>query len=45
VSPLAVIAIAFALSFSSTVYAVKVLEDKGDMSALYGKISIGILVM
>ena len=45
VSPLAVIAIAFALSFSSTVYAVKVLEDKGDMSALYGKIAIGILVM
>ena len=35
VSPVAVIAIAFALSFSSTVYAVKVLEDKGDMSALY----------
>ena len=37
--------VAFALSFSSTVYAVKVLEDKGDMSALYGRIAIGILIM
>ena len=44
-TPVAVIIIAFGLSFSSTVYAVKVLEDKGDMSALYGKIAIGILVM
>ena len=41
----AIIVLAFGLSFSSTVYAVKVLEDKGDMSALYGKIAIGILVM
>jgi predicted Kef-type K+ transport protein len=44
-SPWAVLGLAFALSFSSTVFAVKVLEDKGDMSALYGKIAIGILVM
>ncbi|MCD8516124.1 MAG: cation:proton antiporter [Burkholderiaceae bacterium] len=44
-SPLAIIALAFALSFSSTVYAVKVLQDKGDMSAFYGKVAIGILVM
>ena len=41
----AILVLAFGLSFSSTVYAVKVLEDKGDMSALYGKIAIGILVM
>ena len=41
----AIVVIAFGLSFSSTVYAVKVLEDKGDMSALYGKVAIGILVM
>ncbi len=33
------------LSFSSTVFAVKVLEEKGEMSSLYGKIAIGILVM
>lgn len=41
----AIVVLAFGLSFSSTVYAVKVLEDKGDMSAFYGKVAIGILVM
>ena len=39
------ILIAFALSFSSTVFAVKVLDDKGEMSSLHGKIAIGILIM
>lgn len=37
--------LAFALGFSSTVFAVKVLEDKGDMQTLYGRIAIGILIM
>lgn len=37
--------IGFALSFSSTVYAVKVLEEKGEMNSLHGIISIGILIM
>ena len=37
--------IAFALSFSSTVFAVKVLEDKGEMSSMHGRTAIGILVM
>ena len=37
--------IGFALSFSSTVFAVKVLEGKGEMSALYGRVAIGILIM
>jgi predicted Kef-type K+ transport protein len=37
--------LAFALSFSSTVFAVKVLEDKGDMQSLYGRVAIGILIM
>jgi glutathione-regulated potassium-efflux system ancillary protein KefC len=37
--------IAFALSFSSTVFAVKVLEDKGEMASLHGRISIGVLIM
>jgi len=37
--------IAFALSFSSTVFAVKALEDMGEMFSLHGKIAIGILVM
>ncbi|WP_426415908.1 cation:proton antiporter [Aestuariirhabdus sp. LZHN29] len=41
----ALLLIGFAFSFSSTVFAVKVLEDKGDMSSLYGQIAIGILIM
>ncbi|WP_233496450.1 cation:proton antiporter family protein [Corallincola holothuriorum] len=39
------ILLSFALSFSSTVFAVKVLEDKGEMQSLYGRVAIGILVM
>ncbi len=35
----------FALSFSSTVFAVKALQEKGDMNATFGTIAIGILVM
>lgn len=35
----------FAFSFSSTVFAVKVLEERGEMASLHGKIAIGILVM
>jgi glutathione-regulated potassium-efflux system ancillary protein KefC len=37
--------LAFALSFSSTVFAVKVLEEKGEMGSLYGTIAIGILIV
>ena len=37
--------VAFALSFSSTVFAVKVLEDKGEMASLHGRTAIGILIM
>jgi predicted Kef-type K+ transport protein len=37
--------VAFALSFSSTVFAVKALEDRGEMSSLHGRVSIGILIM
>lgn len=37
--------VAFALSFSSTVFVVKSLEDKGEMKSLHGRIAIGILVM
>lgn len=37
--------ISFALSFSSTVFAVKVLEEKSETNALYGRIAIGILIM
>lgn len=35
----------FAFSFSSTVFAVKFLEDKGEMSSLHGRTAIGILIM
>jgi len=37
--------LAFALSFSSTVFVVKSLEAKGEMKSLHGQIAIGILVM
>ena len=37
--------IAFALSFSSTVFVVKVLEEKGETAALHGRIAVGILVV
>ena len=37
--------LAFALSFSSTVFAVKALEDKAEMSSLHGRVSIGVLIM
>jgi predicted Kef-type K+ transport protein len=37
--------IAFALSFSSTVFAVKTLEEKGEMYSLHGHVAIGILIM
>ncbi|NOX46452.1 MAG: cation:proton antiporter [Chlorobi bacterium] len=37
--------VAFALSFSSTVFAVKILEENGSMSSAHGRIAIGILIM
>ena len=37
--------LAFALSFSSTVFVVKNLEEKAAMKSLYGRVAIGILVM
>jgi predicted Kef-type K+ transport protein len=41
----AVLLIAFSLSFSSTVFAVKVLEERSEMASLHGRVSIGILIM
>lgn len=40
-----IVLLGFALSFSSTVFAVKSLQEKGEMNATYGTIAIGILVM
>jgi predicted Kef-type K+ transport protein len=37
--------VAFALSYSSTVFAVKFLEDRGDVGSTYGRTMIGILVI
>jgi glutathione-regulated potassium-efflux system ancillary protein KefC len=37
--------LAFALSFSSTVFAVSSLEKSGEMNSLHGSLAIGILVM
>jgi len=37
--------VAFGLSFSSTVFAVKVLEDSGRMDSLNGRVAIGVLII
>jgi glutathione-regulated potassium-efflux system ancillary protein KefC len=34
-----------ALSFSSTVFAVKALQESGEMGALHGRVAVGILIM
>ena len=41
----AALLLAFALSFSSTVFAVKVLEEKGETASLHARTAIGILIM
>jgi glutathione-regulated potassium-efflux system ancillary protein KefC len=41
----AALIVGFALSFSSTVFAVKILEDRGEINSVHGKLAIGILVM
>ncbi len=46
VNSLPIIAVlAFALSFSSTVFVIKILQDRGDEQALYGRIAIGVLIV
>ncbi len=37
--------IAFALSFSSTVFAIKILEDRAELKSRHGQIAIGILII
>ncbi len=37
--------IGLALSFSSTIFAIKFLEEKGELNAMHGRASIGILIM
>ena len=36
--------IGFSLSFSSTVFAIKILEDRGELNSFHGKTAMGILV-
>lgn len=43
--PLASLYIAVALTFSSTIIIVKLLSDKKDLNSLYGKISVGFLLV
>jgi len=44
-SPQIALLIAFALSFSSTVFTVKVLEERDEMNSKHGQIAIGILIL
>ena len=44
-SPIASFYIAIALTFSSTIIIVKLLSDKRDLNSLYGKISVGFLLV
>lgn len=37
--------IGFALSFSSTVFVIKVLEERSDARSLYGRIAVGVLIV
>jgi len=45
VSSSAIAITAFALCFSSTVFAVKALEERSEMGTLYGQVAIGVLVI
>ncbi|MEO8480425.1 MAG: cation:proton antiporter family protein, partial [Gemmatimonadota bacterium] len=44
-SPGVLAVLALVLSFSSTIVVVKILQDRGDEQSLYGRISIGVLIM
>lgn len=44
-SPVAALYIAIALTFSSTIVIVKLLSEKKDLGSLYGRISVGILLV
>ncbi len=37
--------IAFALSFSSTVFAIKILEDRAELKSRHGQVAIGVLII
>lgn len=37
--------VSFALSFSSTVFVVKILEERSESNSIYGRIAVGVLIM
>jgi len=37
--------VGFALSFSSTVFAIKALEERGETESLHGRVAVGVLIM
>lgn len=43
--PTAAVTLAFALAFSSTVFAVKMFEDRGETTSMHANIAIGVLVI
>jgi len=45
ISNIAAIYVAVALTFSSTIIIMKLLSDKGDLDSLYGRISVGFLIV
>ena len=44
-SPAQALLIAFALSFSSTVFVAKALEERGEVTSLHGRIALSILIV
>lgn len=44
-TPASALLIGFALAFSSTVFAVKIFEDRGGMGSHYGRVAIGVLIV
>lgn len=45
ITPGTALLIGFALSFSSTVFAVKIFEGNGEMEAIHGRVAIGLLIV
>lgn len=45
ITPISALYVAVALAFSSTIIILKLLQDKGDMESLYGKIAVGLLIV
>lgn len=43
--PASAVLVAFALSFSSTVFVVKIMEERGEMAGLHARIAISVLVL